>query len=85
MLNRTEEQLAELIAGLPPAPEGWVQAACELPVASAAIDGIVARALAEGEARAEVLADLEAALRAAGVEPRPSLVNSLRDRLTTGG
>jgi hypothetical protein len=81
MTDRSEEQLAELIAALPPAPAAWVQAAAALPAARAAIEVIVERALAERSAREAVLADLEAALRDAGVEPRPHLVAHLRHRL----
>ncbi|HET8979157.1 MAG TPA: hypothetical protein VFN87_13430 [Solirubrobacteraceae bacterium] len=76
-----EEQLAELIAALPPAPEGWVRAAIELPGARAAIEGLTARAAADSEARAAMLADLERALRGAGVEPGPGLLDVLRARL----
>jgi hypothetical protein len=76
-----EERLAELIAALPPAPPGWVQAAQELPAARRAMDGIVARAEADRAYRDSVLADLEAALRAAGHEPSPPLLDELRSRL----
>ncbi len=81
MSDYTEERLAELIAALPPAPAGWMQAASELPFASAAIDGIVARCLSEQAARQATLADLESALRQAGVEPHRQLVQRLRERL----
>lgn len=81
MSEFTEEQLAELIAALPPTPVGWVEAAVELPAASAAIEEIVARCLAEEGARQAALADLEQALRRAGVEPRPELVDRLRQRI----
>jgi hypothetical protein len=77
-----EDQLAELIAALPPAPAVWVRAAVELPAARAAIDGIVERTMAAQAARSEVLADLEAALREAGVEPHRPLVERLRQRLS---
>jgi hypothetical protein len=83
MTDRSEEQLAELIAALPPAPSAWVEAAAALPSARAAIEVIVERALTERSAREAVLADLEAALRHAGVEPRPHLVAHLRNRLWT--
>jgi hypothetical protein len=82
MSQLTEEQLAALIAALPPAPEPWVRAASELPSARAAIDGIVERAMHAEAVRAEVLADLEGALRVEGVEPAPALVEHLRRRLT---
>ena len=77
-----EERLAELLALLPPAPAAWVQAAQVLPLARAQLDGLVARAEADAAFRAQVLADLDTALDAAGVEPRPVVVESLRRRLT---
>ena len=76
-----EERIARLLRLLPPAPEGWVRAAQELPTARAAIDELVARAEEDVAFRARVLADLEAALEAAGVEPYPSAVSDLRARL----
>jgi hypothetical protein len=78
-----EERLAELLGALPPAPEGWVKAAQELPRARREMDDIVARAEADQEFRAAVMADLEAALEAAGYHIDPSLLPALRDRLTT--
>ena len=42
-----EEHLARLIRALPPAPEGWVRAAQELPLARTQLDEIVARAEAD--------------------------------------
>ena len=81
MTGYDEERLAELLALLPPAPRAWVQAAQELPLARQQVDGLVARAEADAAFRAQVLADLEAALDAAGVEPRPVVVESLRRRL----
>ncbi len=81
MSNYDEERLAELLAGLPPAPVAWVQAAQELPLARAQLDELVMRAEADAAFRAQVLADLETALDAAGVEPRPAVVESLRRRL----
>jgi len=81
MTSYDEERLAELLALLPPAPRAWVQAAQELPLARQQVDGLVARAEADAAFRAQVLADLEAALDAAGVEPRPVVIESLRRRL----
>ena len=77
-----EQRLADLIAALPPAPFAWVQAAKELPAARASLDGIVERARADAEYRELVVADLESALAAAGVEPNRHLVNALRRELT---
>ena len=81
MSSYDEERLAELLALLPPAPRGWVEAAQELPLARTQLDGLVARAEADAAFRTQVLADLETALGAAGVEPRPVVVESLRRRL----
>lgn len=78
MTMTEEERIAELLALLPPAPEAWVRAACELPRARAELDGLVARAEADAAFRRELLADLERALAAAGVEPRPVVVAELR-------
>ena len=73
-----EERLARLIGMLPPAPEGWVRAAQELPAARRGLDHLVARAEADATFRASVLADLERALQAEGVEPQPRVVQELR-------
>jgi hypothetical protein len=78
-----EERLAQLLKMLPPAPEGWVKAAQELPRARHEIDEIAARAEADAEFRAAAIANLEAALEQAGYEVDPSLLPELRDRLST--
>lgn len=79
--EHNEERLAELLRALPPAPEGWVKAAQELPRARLEMDEIAARAVADQKFRAAVMADLEAALKDAGYEVDPSLLPALRDRL----
>jgi regulator of protease activity HflC (stomatin/prohibitin superfamily) len=76
-----EERLGRLIRALPPAPEGWVRAAQELPLARGELDEIVVRAEADAEFQARLVADLEAALAADGYEPSPALVYLLRVRL----
>ena len=75
------ERIAQLLATLPPAPRGWVEAAQELPLARRWIDEIVARAEANERFRAQVLADLEGALVAERYEADPALVEALRARL----
>lgn len=82
MTGFTEERLAELIAALPPPPQGWIEGAVELPRARATIDELIARASVDHEIRKAIMADLEDALRAAGLEPRPQLVEQLRVRLS---
>jgi hypothetical protein len=82
MADLSEERLGELVALLPPPPDGWVEAATELPRARSAIDELIVLANRDAEMRAAILADLEQALRGAGIEPRPQLVDSLRARLS---
>jgi hypothetical protein len=77
-----EERLAALLKMLPPAPEGWVKAAQELPAARREIDEIATRAQEDAEFRAAVTADLEAALERAGYDVDPSLLPELRERLS---
>jgi hypothetical protein len=76
-----EERLARLIRALPPAPEGWVRAAQELPFARTEIDEIVARAEADAAFRSRLIADLAAALEAEGYERDPAILAALRVRL----
>jgi hypothetical protein len=75
-----EERLARLIRALPPAPEAWVRAAQELPLAQTEIDEIVARAEADLAFRQRLIADLEGALAAEGYERDPALVEALARR-----
>jgi hypothetical protein len=63
---------------LPPATEAWVRAAQELPVARRGLDELVARAEADAAFRVQVLADLEQALQAEGIEPEPRVVEKVR-------
>jgi hypothetical protein len=75
-----EERLARLIRALPPAPEGWVRAAQELPLARTELDEIVTRAEADAAFRERLVADLEAALAAEGYERDRAVVEALRIR-----
>ena len=81
MRPHDEERLAELLRALPPAPEGWVRAAQELPAARRELDEIVERATADATFRAALIADLEAALAAEGYTPDERLLEVLRERL----
>lgn len=74
------EQLARLIGVLPLAPQGWVHAAKELPLARRGLDDIVARAEADAAFRARLVADLESALAEEGYEPSPPTLDALRER-----
>lgn len=73
-----EERIGRLLRLLPPAPEGWVQAAQELPAARAMLDELVARAEQDAAFRLQLQADLERAVAAAGYEPSPYVVSRLR-------
>lgn len=79
----TEERLARLIRALPPAPAAWVRAAQELPLARAGLDEIVARAEADADFKARLVADLEAALEAEGYERDPVVVEALKVRFNS--
>ena len=81
MSGYDEERIAELLAVLPPAPAGWVRAAQELPLARLGLDDLVRRAEEDAGFRRALIADLEAALQAAGYEPDPALAQALRRRL----
>jgi hypothetical protein len=76
-----EERLAQLLAALPPAPEGWVQAAQELPRSRRELDDIVERAVADEAFRRALIADLDAALLEEGYEPDSLPLEELRRRL----
>ena len=78
-----EERLARLIRALPPAPVAWVRAAQELPLAKAELDEIVARAEADADFKARLVADLEAALEAEGYERNPAVVEALKVRFNS--
>jgi len=76
------ERIAALLRLLPAPPAGWVRAAQELPRARAEIAALVARAEEDAAFRAGLVADLEAALKAEGIEATPSVVAALRTRLS---
>jgi hypothetical protein len=76
-----EERIGRLLRLLPPAPEGWVQAAQELPAARAMLDELVARAEQDAAFRLQLQADLERAVASAGYEPSPYVVSRLRQLL----
>jgi hypothetical protein len=75
-----EETLAELLRTLPAAPQAWVRAAQEIPLARRSLDEIVERARADQAFREALIADLESALAAEGYEADPALVEALRER-----
>ena len=81
MSGYDEEQIADLLRRLPPAPEGWVRAAQDLPFARRGLDDVVERARADDRFRRALIADLESALAAEGYEPDPKVVEALRRRL----
>ena len=80
-MTTPEERIAELLRALPAPPQGWIEAAKELPAARRELDTIVERIERDAQFRALAQADLEEALRGEGVEPTPSVVALLRRRL----
>jgi hypothetical protein len=78
MNSYDEERIGRLLRLLPPAPEGWVLAAQELPAARAVLDELVARAEQDAAFRLTLQADLERAVAQAGYEPSPFVVSRLR-------
>jgi hypothetical protein len=82
MSGYEEERLGELLRRLPPAPLGWVEAAQLLPRSRRILDTVVSRAEADLEYRRALLADLEAALEAEGIEPTPRLAQEVRRRFS---
>ena len=76
-----EEQLGELLNVLPPAPDAWVQAAKELPLARQRLEQIVERAKADESYRRHVVGDPETALEQAEVVAHAQNVEIIRRRL----
>ena len=63
-----DDAVAHLLRRLPPAPDGWVDAARELPRARRAVE----------EMDVAGAGDVAAALRAAGHDPTPALLAAVR-------
>ena len=76
-----EERIGRLLRLLPPAPEGWVRAAQELPQVRRGLDDLLARAEADSALRQRLIADLESTLADAGIEPTRHVLADVRDRL----
>jgi hypothetical protein len=81
MSAQDEERIADLLRLLRPAPEAWVRAAQELPLARSGLDDLVERARADDRFRRALIADLESALAQEGYDPDPQVVEALRRRL----
>jgi hypothetical protein len=81
MTTTPEERIAELLRALPEPPMGWVEAAKQLPAARRELETILERIERDERFRELVAANLEAMLRAEGVEPTPVVVAHLRRRL----
>jgi hypothetical protein len=76
-----EERLGELLSSLPPAPEAWVKAAQNLPLARKGVDEIVERAEEDEDYRRRVIEDPMAALEEADVVAHMDAIEILRRRL----
>jgi hypothetical protein len=82
MTTFDDERIGELLRVLPPAPQGWVRAAQELPAARRSLDEIVARAEADLAFRQALVADLEAVLQLEGYEPDRRVLDELKRRFS---
>jgi hypothetical protein len=82
MRNYDEETLAVLLRTLPAAPEAWVKAAQEIPLARRGLDEIVERARADRAFREALFTDTETTLESVGFDPDPDLLDAVRERLT---
>ena len=76
-----EEKLGEILSALPPAPEAWVKAAQDIPLARRALDSIVERAEADERYRRRVIENPEAVLEEADVVAHAEDIEILRRRL----
>ena len=76
-----EEKLGEILSALPPAPEAWVKAAQDIPLARRALDAIVERAEADETYRRRVIENPEAVLEEADVVAHAEDIEILRRRL----
>ena len=76
-----EEKLGETLSALPPAPESWVNAAHDIPLAQRKLEEIVERADADDDYRLRVIEDPEAALEEADVVAHSETIEILRRRL----
>jgi broad specificity phosphatase PhoE len=76
-----EEHLGDLLSALPPAPEAWVRAAKELPVAQQRLDEIIERAETDEDYRRRVVTDPESALEEADVVAHAGTIEIIRRRL----
>ena len=74
-------RLARRLAALPPAPEGWLVAAQELPQVRRTLDDLLAQAESDAGLRDRLVADLESALAESGIRPTPRIVHEAQLRL----
>jgi hypothetical protein len=75
------DTIGELLAELPPAPTPWVEAAALIPRTLRDLEGVAETLQADPE-RARETAQLEQALRDAGIDPEPAKIAALRARLS---
>jgi len=82
MRNYNEETLALLLRTLPAAPEAWVKAAQEIPLARRGLDDIVERARSDRAFREALMTDTEGTLEGAGFDHDPALQDAVREHLS---
>jgi formiminotetrahydrofolate cyclodeaminase len=57
MTEENIERIGRLLAALPPAPEAWIAAACEIPKVGAELDGLLQRAHTDADLREKLIRD----------------------------
>jgi hypothetical protein len=81
MTGYDEEKLGELLSALPPAPEAWVKAAKEAPLARRRLESVIERAETDEQYRQRLVADPERALEEADVVAHSENIEIIRKRL----
>jgi hypothetical protein len=83
MTPYNEQELADLLRALPPAPEAWVAEAQDRPRMLRQLDAVLTRAEEDRAFSRALIEDLEQALRQTGYDPTPALLAALRERIAT--
>jgi hypothetical protein len=77
----SEQELADLLRMLPPAPEAWVAEAQDRPRLLRQLDKVLSRAEQDRAFSQALIDDLERALIKTGYDPTPALLDALRERM----
>jgi hypothetical protein len=81
MTPYSEQELADLLRMLPPAPDAWVTEAQDRPRLLRQLKEVLSRAEQDRAFSQALIDDLERALVETGYDPTPALLEALRDRM----